>query len=105
MNAAHTRPTDLPMMKVTREVTVGQIVALILAGAGHAAFMYYTVQRQGELIQSLSQSVEKLTLASQAKDKLDNDQSWEIILMKQRLTVIEQKQVQLEVRETREVRK
>lgn len=62
---AHTRATDPPIVKVTRDIPLPWLIGLVAAGIAQAVLMYAGQQRQAELIQDQSAKISSLTVQIQ----------------------------------------
>lgn len=79
-----TRSTDteagglVSPLKITREIPLHWLIGLLIAGVVQAVLVYYTVDRQGELIRELTAQVRALVATSNLKDMKDLEHDMKI---------------------------
>ena len=88
----HQRAGD-PPIKVTREIPLPWILGLLGAFFVFAATMYFTQQRQAELLVELKAQVQKLVDGQDVKGAKDQDRDLDIRELKGRVAALERDRV------------
>lgn len=82
------RPED-PPLKITREIPLPWILGVLGAFFIFAATMYFTQQRQAELLVDLKTQVQKLVDGQDVKGAKDQDRDLDIRELKGRVAALE----------------
>lgn len=88
--ADHHRPDDGPVT-ITRSIPLTWVLSVLAAVIGQAAVVYFTQQRQGELLQDMARELKAVSATVSASSSKDVEHDFRLSDHERRLQSIERK--------------